>query len=316
MSRQFRLHSRQLFLTWPKCSLSKENVLEILMTKLDIVKYIIAEELHENGDSHIHAYIKCEKPTDITNPHKLDIEGIHGKYESCRNFHAVRNYCKKDNNYISNIDDFHPLDHAQRVINAESYDKAMEIVKTTPLARDYLRDTAKYESSIARIHQTYTVATLRYRFKALQSVVRWKRSKHSLWLYGPTGLGKTEFAKSLFSKPLFVTHIDKLKFLSKEHDGIIFDDMNFANWPDDLQIHIVDIQNDRDINVKHGMVTIPKGTPKVFTSNVRIFHLSPAVRRRLRLVKITEDIRLLTEELDPDSDSSSNSLPPEFEDFL
>ena len=317
-SEKWRLHAKQFFLTWPTCELTKEKVIEILQEKLPIEQYIIAKEFHKNGTPHIHAYIKCTKVVDIRNPKKLDLEQFHGNYQTCRSSNAVIKYCQKEEDYITNIPNFQPIAAAIRVIKADNFDEKMDIVINSPdLARDYLRDTAKYEKSLARLHQSPVYQNLTYRFKTMASVIKWKRTKHALWLKGPTGLGKTEFAKSQFKNPLLVSHIDKLKdFSPKIHDGIIFDDMCFTHWPREAQIHILDLNNDRDINVKYGMVTIPMRTPRIFTSNVPIFIADPAIQRRLRLIKIVEDLRLLEEDLEKTlSDASSNSLNPSLEDL-
>ena len=47
------------FCTWPHCPLSKEDALAVLKTaKLpEIVEYVIAEELHADGQPHLHAFI-------------------------------------------------------------------------------------------------------------------------------------------------------------------------------------------------------------------------------------------------------------------
>jgi hypothetical protein len=303
----FRLQAKQLFLTWPKCTLSKDEALAILQSKLQLDQYIIASELHKDGTQHLHAYIKGSDKYQITNPNKLDLGPFHGNYQTCRSPAAVKAYCKEEEDYITNIPNFQPIAPAIRVLQAENYEDAMHVIKNSSLARDYIRDSAKYEESIARLHPTPTLIQLRYRFKTMQKVVRWKRTKYALWLRGPSGLGKTEFAKSLFSNPLFVTHRDKLKLLNKTHDGIIFDDMSFMHWPRESQIHIIDVQNNRDIDVKHGMVTIPAGMPRIFTSNTVIFMYDPAIQRRLKLVKIIEDVRLLDEDPDPDNDISDVS---------
>src|SRR5690349_7922334 len=95
----FRINSRQLFLTWPQCNISKENALKLLQEKLAIDQYVIAEELHEDKTPHLHAYIKCIKPVDIKNPHKLDLGDFHGNYQSCRSSAAVKAYCVEDGDY-------------------------------------------------------------------------------------------------------------------------------------------------------------------------------------------------------------------------
>jgi Geminivirus Rep catalytic domain len=307
-----RLQSKQLYLTYSRCDMLPEDVLAQLQTMLPVDLYLIATEPHKDGYPHIHAYIKCTKTQDIRKHDKLHLPNHKGNYQTCRNIEAVRNYCKKGSAYITNIIGFQPVAAAVRVIEAayESTEQAMEIVKNNPhLARDYIKDTARMEQSIARLKITETYVETRYRFKTLLSMARWKRTKYALWLKGPTGTGKTEYAKTLFTRPILVSNMEDLKKLHDTHDGIIFDDMSFKHWPRETQIHLVDLENDRTFNVKYGSVTIKRGTPRIFTSNVGIFMYDPAIKRRLRYIEIKEDLRLLEEIVE--SDTSNNSLEPD-----
>lgn len=89
----------------------------------------------------------------------------------------------------------------------------------------------------------------------------------SLLIYGSSNTGKTHFACHHFKNPLVVSHIDKLKHLSPDNDGIVFDDMSFKHWPVESVIHLLDAELSRDINVRYGTVTIPARVPKIFTHN-------------------------------------------------
>lgn len=91
--------------------------------------------------------------------------------------------------------------------------------------------------------------------------------RKSILLWGPSGSGKTSFALAHFKNPLLVSHIDKLKNLSPDHDGVVFDDMSFKHWPKESIIHLLDYDLPRDINVRYGTVAIPKETRKIFTHN-------------------------------------------------
>ena len=85
---------------------------------------------------------------------------------------------------------------------------------------------------------------------------------------GGPGIGKTQYALAHFENPLFVTHMDRLKFFDPNfHDGIVFDDMCFTHMPLQAQKYLLDWNNSRDMNVKYGMATIPKYTKKIFTCN-------------------------------------------------
>ncbi len=116
----------------------------------------------------------------------------------------------------------------------------------------------------------------------------------STLLYGDTNIGKTHYAAAHFQNPLVCSHMDNLKSLSPDHDGVIFDDMSFKHWPIESVIHLVDIEFARTINVRYGTVHIPASTRKIFTHNTRNpFYgdtidpeQSGAVDRRMNVVHI------------------------------
>lgn len=89
----------------------------------------------------------------------------------------------------------------------------------------------------------------------------------SVLLTGLSGSGKTQWALAHFKNPLFVSHIDKLKILSPDHDGIVFDDMAFDHWPVESVIHLLDMDMEREIHLRYGNATIPAYTRKIFTTN-------------------------------------------------
>ncbi len=89
----------------------------------------------------------------------------------------------------------------------------------------------------------------------------------STLICGDTNCGKTHFACAHFKNPLLVSHIDKVKTLSADNDGIIFDDMSFRHWPPEAVIHLLDQDFDREINVRYNTAFIPANTRKIFTHN-------------------------------------------------
>ncbi len=153
-----------------------------------------------------------------------------------------------------------------------------EIIRAHP---DYY---ARYHASITacyNLFQRKPVVALPGPWKwSLPDGFTWGRS---LVLIGAAGIGKTEWAKSLFTNPLFVTHMDDLKhFDGTWHGGIIFDDMSFEHLPRQAQIHLVDIDNPRSIHVRYGCAHIPAHVKKVFTTNVEnIFTNDAAINRRV-----------------------------------
>lgn len=68
-----------------------------------ITEYVIAQEKHEDGSPHVHAFIKYNKKVEWKET-KWDIGGYHGNYQVAKSWKAVERYCKKDGDYIANID--------------------------------------------------------------------------------------------------------------------------------------------------------------------------------------------------------------------
>lgn len=156
-----------------------------------------------------------------------------------------------------------PADNTySEALAAPSVREGLEIVRKRK-ARDFCLHGAAIERNLksARV-QTYSSKYLPSDFdKELQPL-----SKATL-IVGASGTGKTQYALAHFKNPLLVSHIDKLKTLNPDHDGIVFDDMSFTHWPPESVIHLLDSECEREIHVRYGTVTIPAGIRKIFTHN-------------------------------------------------
>lgn len=110
----------------------------------------------------------------------------------------------------------------------------------------------------------------------------------SLWVKGPSGIGKTTWALTVSNKPaLFVRHLDTLReFRNGYHMTIIFDDMSFQHLPRQAQIELVDRYHPQQIHVRYSVVNLPANIPKIFLSNDDIFSNDQAINRRITLVDL------------------------------
>ncbi|UOK21050.1 replication associated protein [Chifec virus UA13_72] len=95
------------------------------------------------------------------------------------------------------------------------------------------------------------------------------QSRKSLVLLGESGCGKTTFALDHFRFPLLVRHMDDLKQLDEQTDGIVFDDLSLALYSKQHIIHFMDMELPSTVNVKHSVVTIPQDMPRIFTCNMK-----------------------------------------------
>lgn len=129
----FRLASKQLFLTYPVCPLTVEEVLKQLSDIVPIVEYIVAQEKHEDGQLHIHAYVCCDPKVETRNANFLDLVDpdnehvYHGNYQGCKNAMRVQRYCKKGNVFITNMK-FNQLQEAIKMAKNQRVVEALEAV--------------------------------------------------------------------------------------------------------------------------------------------------------------------------------------------
>lgn len=115
-------------------------------------------------------------------------------------------------------------------------------------------------------------------------------------IIGPSGIGKTYFALAHFKNPLFVTHIDQLGDLEKEHDGIVFDDMDFKHIPPVHQIHLLEQETPVHYHIRYTTAFIPARTKKIFCCNEDPFSVvlnehKRAIEKRAKYIFIDFDIR-------------------------
>lgn len=97
-----RIRAKGWFLTYPKCEVSPQSALEYLKAKDTIHEYVIAQEEHQDGSHHLHAFIKTDRVT--WTPDRFDLPEHHGNYQVAKSWKAVQRYVTKGGNFISSID--------------------------------------------------------------------------------------------------------------------------------------------------------------------------------------------------------------------
>lgn len=102
-----RTRSKGWFLTYPQCSVAKEDLLDALKAKVDVVEYVVAAELHQDGNPHLHAFIALRAKFEWyakKQPDFWDVDGHHPNVQIARSWRCCIAYCKKDGDFITNID--------------------------------------------------------------------------------------------------------------------------------------------------------------------------------------------------------------------
>lgn len=223
--RGFKLNAKQFFLTYPRSdNISLDELYSYLEQKIiagtNVEKIVVAEEEHQDGGKHFHAYLMFGSKITIYNQNHFDFEGRHPNVQSARSPKAVVEYCTKDGNYKANFTiklKRKPLSE----VAAEIIDQGMgtqdsiehlsqnghadTAIKSYPSVRALTADRTK-QSVACQPKKNYPddfclPEPLKERIdRWLQEVedhVAGERDMKSLWLHGESRLGKTVLARSL-----------------------------------------------------------------------------------------------------------------------
>lgn len=324
---KFRLRTKKFILTYSKLPNLDDLEEQVLMSFEDIFglecgfNYLIVREAHETGEPHIHAFLEFHSVQNIYAADKLDIrlnlsnneeQIFHGNYQSSRSKSGSIKYLLKsvsdykslktnmklpvfDNKFYTNMED-----HLFDVTKEEGLDKAIEV-----LYEFYPQQMVKQGSSIIRnlmiveAHTENLRPDIPPKFKTTDFVIsptltNWiKEDKvQNLIMFGPSGTGKTELAKSITSslglKTLFVREKEALKKFGSYHKAIIFDDLNLSKFEREELINLTDMDNISQVRCLYGTVFIPPRTLKIFTTNLIDPYLAygKVITRRVLIVEI------------------------------
>lgn len=274
---KFTLYNQRVHLTYPKVHLSEEQI-DYVLGLVKHLKFIRWSWVHETGKhedeeeahDHTHIFIRTEKAMRTESQAFFNVHGHH-----CNIKPITRDQHER------NIWTYHQKEEGKPKFKRETFGDPpkepgqAELLREAIMGKDIFDVIAEKGINIRSVND----------IKALQTSVR-KRPATEItytlddfitklpidfevvFITGPAGIGKTQFAKAHFNNALIVSHMDTLKqFDPHEHDGIIFDDMTFAHYPREAVIHLLDWEEDRDIHCRFQNAFIPKETRKIFCSN-------------------------------------------------
>jgi len=326
---KFRIRSKNLFLTYaqlPEVPNLIEKILDQLKSALkrNDMKHLIAKELHEDGNPHVHVYLSFDTPVGVYSSSKLDLEfggkSYHGKYETVKSKHSTIQYLlkdqdEKDSEIETNIE--MPIyagkyytdifSHLHAVLVGEGLEAAIELLyeqyptealkKGTQILNN-LRAAHDYEAQ-KHIKRNTKIRNLKDFQEVPKKVNDWMggERRKTLILHGPSGTGKTELAKAILNDMgksfIFIRDINSLKgFSLLTHQAIIFDDLNTEDLSRETLIHICDTENPSSIRILYGVKEIPPSVNKVFTTNHlhSITKNDQAIIRRVEIIEIKEPL--------------------------
>lgn len=182
----FRLASKNHFLTYPQCDLDTQYILDQLKDKCARYKptyIVVASEHHQDGTLHRHAFIQLTDKSNIKDPRFYDIDGYHGRYESARDPTNSREYVCKDAEYVEwgqfrggpqrrNSD----APYAAAFTDAGSKEEFLQLIREAA-PRDYALNLERLEyvaeHTFKRVEELYVPRWQGEQFVVLPEMQRW-----------------------------------------------------------------------------------------------------------------------------------------------
>ncbi|ADC32505.1 Rep [Rhynchosia mild mosaic virus] len=302
LQKRFRLNAKNYFLTYPKCSLTKEEALSQLQNLSTPVnkKFIkICTELHENGEPHLHVLIQFEGKYQCTNNRFFDLVSptrsahFHPNIQGAKSSSDVKSYIDKDGDTIEwgefQIDGRSARggqqsanDSYARALNAESAEEAMQIIKEQQ-PKHFVLQYHNLVSNITKIfHKPPEPWVSPFQLSTFNNVPEimsdWVNENISdsaarplrpisIIVEGPSRTGKTIWARSLGPHNYLCGHIDL--------NPRIYSNDAWYNVIDDVDPHylkhfkeFMGAQRDWQSNCKYGKpIQIKGGIPTIFLCN-------------------------------------------------
>nr|UUV61370.1 C1 [Tomato mottle leaf curl virus] len=305
LPRRFRIHSKNYFLTYPKCSLTKEEALsQILGLQTPVNKLFVrvARELHEDGEPHLHVLIQFEGKLQCTNERLFDLISptrsahFHPNVQGAKSSSDVKSYVEKDGDFIDHgvfqIDGRSARGGQQsandtyaKVLNAGSVMEALNILREEQ-PKDFVLQHHNIRSNLERIFQrtpepwvppfplsSFTEVPEEMQewaddYFGIDPAARPERPI-SLIIEGDSRTGKTMWARALGPHNYLSGHLDfNPRVYSNEAEYNVIDDIT----PQYLKMkhwkELIGAQKDWQSNCKYGKpVQIKGGIPSIVLCN-------------------------------------------------
>nr|AIY33770.1 replication-associated protein [Eragrostis minor streak virus] len=295
---RFRISSKQLFLTYPRCDLSPKDLgLELLQLLIqNKPKYIhVTQELHKDGFPHLHALVQLEKKL-FTRRQTFFDQFLHGtkfhpNIQPARDASKVLGYITKQNGeeYIFGK----PTLPKKKKTTQEGRDQRMRaIIESSTSKQEYLSMVRKefpFDWATRLMQFEYSASSLfpeppvEYTSpfpvdqllcpEDITEIINSEWFQHgapggrprSIYICGPTRTGKTTWARSLgrhnyYNSVLDFTHYDP------QAEYNVIDDVPFKYCPQWKAL--VGAQRDYIVNPKYGKKKkIKGGIPSIILTN-------------------------------------------------
>lgn len=312
-SKVFRLQTRSVFLTYPRCSLSKENIRDFMLEKLGVTigHYCICIEKHKNGIRHLHCALRLNEILRIRRCTYFDIsrEGrnYHPNIESCRDYSKCVSYVKKAGDFLEG-GTMEEKDYTNRPQDMRK--KAERALKNRALLCNNISDLVLQGD--VRLSDAYNL-------KRCQNIVNLDRNsvkatsfipRIALWIHGSAGIGKSRWIRKTFGTQAWPKSQNKWWDGYNQQPVVYIDDFDkngtvlshyFKIWTDIYSFN-GEIKGDTIIPTYYLFIVTSNYTPRELWFNdskpfePKDYQLIDAIERRVILCTISKDELICTED--------------------
>ncbi|ACQ65850.1 AC1 [Gossypium punctatum mild leaf curl virus [Gossypium gossypioides]] len=298
----FCVNAKNIFLTYPKCPIPKEQMLDNLRSincPSDKLFIRVAQEKHQDGSLHIHALIQFKGKAKFRNPRHFDVTHpnnstqFHPNFQGAKSSSDVKSYIEKDDDYMPGVsfrstEDL--LEEVNRQLMLQQQRPCMQVqlkqlyaIIREKLPKDYIFQYHNLKCNLDRIFtppvevyvspfspSSFDQVPEELEVWAIDNVVdpaaRPLRPR-SIVIEGDSRTGKTMWARSLGPHNYLCGHLD----LSPK----VYSNDAWYNVIDDVDPHFLKhfkefmgAQRDWQSNTKYGKpVQIKGGIPTIFLCN-------------------------------------------------
>lgn len=247
----FRIDSKQFFLTYAQANEIDiadlyryfENWVQDESNKP--TKILVAEESHGDGGKHFHVYLKFPKKINIRQPNYFEFRGYHPNTQGVRSSNAVIKYCTKEGNFKANFDfKIKGLSIEEIIKKSNTSDEFLTLMEqhqagtlvrsfaNTRAFSDYRWNATSPAFDAVRNLDTdfrYIPTDCQIWHMDLLDHVKGQRDMKSMWLHGPTRLGKTQLARS-FGRHCYIANTWCVEQICDDAQYLIIDDVDWDSW--------------------------------------------------------------------------------------
>lgn len=242
---RFRIQGKNLFLTYPQCTLDKEFLYTYLkdfqVGTEKPEKIVVAQEQHEDGNTHFHCFLGFLGRRDITNERLFDIQEFHPNIQKVRSLKKCLEYIIKDKNYLANFRVTKPTvaELAAEAPDEDAFIKNAELEYGVKFVSSFSNWVAYYRSTkkltvvsepIGDWSKFHIDLNLLCRILSFQEHVTGdNRRTKSMWLHGPSRCGKTSLARSI-GRHLYMANTWNVDLIEDGAQYLVLDDIDFEKW--------------------------------------------------------------------------------------